>query len=213
MGKTTSYANALLGAKRGTALSWPATLYYALCVASKGPRSALNSQAVSLNDTVCLIPTGGSKMVLYKVTTGGTLAASQGTLYPGVANEAITDGTAVITEQTSALQAVTGASLAILNEPTIGSNAYARLAMASNTTNWAAAAAGAIANAGTAWTWPQATPAGWTSGLAAVWGIMAFDVASGAGNAWEWEGLASAVQVSALATPSIAAGQLTVTEA
>ena len=166
MAKTTYFANLLLGVKRGVALSWPATIYAALAVATKGARSALNSQAVSLNDTVCLTPNGGTRMSLYKVTTAGTLAAAQSTLYPGVANEAITDGTAVLTEQTSALQAVTGASAAIVNEPTVGTNAYARIALTSNTTNWGAAASGQIQNAGTAWTWPQATPAGWTPKIA-----------------------------------------------
>jgi hypothetical protein len=212
--KTTSYANLLLGVHRGVALSWPATIYVGLGVASKGPRSALNNTALSTNDTVCLIPTGASVMRLYKVTTGGTTAASQGSLYPGVANEAITDGTAVLTEQTTALLAVTGASMAILAEPTIGTNAYARISITSNTTNWAAASAGSIANAGTAWTWPQATPAGWTSGLAAAWSVFFVDqAAAGGGSIWEIEGMANAIQIPALATPSIAAGQLTVTEA
>lgn len=210
MGKTTFYSNALLSAKQGTALSWPATLFYAVIVATKGPRSSLNSQAVSLNDTICLTPNGGTKFQLYKVTTAGTLAASQGTLYPGTANEVITDGTAVLTEQTSALQAVTGASAAILNEPS--GNAYTRLSIASNTTNWAAASGGSIANAGTGWTFPQATPNGWTTGLAAACGIMALDVASGAGNAWEWEMFTAAVQISALATLSFPAGDITISE-
>jgi hypothetical protein len=203
--KSTYYANAILTEERGTAFNHPATTYWALLKCSKGPRSSLNSTALALNDTVCLIPNGGSRMQLYKVTTAGTTAAAQSTLYPGVANEAITDGTAVLTEQTTALQAGT------VSEPTIGTNAYARAAMTSNTTNWAAAASGSIANAGAAWTWPQATPAAWTTGTEAIWGVGEYDAAS-AGNLLNVLGLASAIQVSALATPSVAAGSLTRTE-
>ena len=144
--KSTYYANALLTEERGTNFSHPATTYWRLLKCIKGPRSTLNSQAVALNDTVCLIPNGGSRMVLYKVTTAGTLAAGQSTLYPGVAGEAITDGGAVLTEQTTALQAGT-----IQSEPTISTNAYARCVITSNTTNWAVASAGSIANSGSAW--------------------------------------------------------------
>jgi hypothetical protein len=213
MPKTSYFANLLLGVKRAVALAWPATVYVALLTCNKGPRSALNSQAVALNDFICLFPNGDTKLHLYKVTTAGTLAAAQGTLYPGVANEAITDGTAVLTEQTTALQAMTGASMAVGAEPTVGTNGYARIAIASNTTNWAAAAGMAIQNAGAAWTWPQATPAGWTSGLQAVWGIALIDqAAAGGGNVWEYFGLTAPIQVSALATPSIAAAAFTATE-
>jgi hypothetical protein len=204
--KTTYYANALLTEERGTNFGHPAITYWAVLKCSKGPRSTLNSTALALNDTVCLIPTGGSVMKLYKVTTAGTTAASQGSLYPGAANEAITDGTAVLTEQTTALQAGT------VSEPTIGTNAYARAAIASNTTNWAAASAGSIANLGTAWAWPQATPGAWTSGTEYVWGVAEYDAAS-AGNALNILGLQSGVQISALATFSIAASSLTRTEA
>lgn len=204
MPKTATFADALNNVKRGSALGYPATQYWGVLKASKGARSALNSQAVALNDTICLIPTGKTRMQLYKVTTAGTLAASQGTLYAGAANEAITDGTAVLTEQTSALQAGTAQV-----EPS--GNAYARAAMVGNTTNWAASSGRTIANAGTAWTWPQATPAGWTSGSEAIWAVAMYDALS-AGSCWEWQGLASAVQVSALATLSIAAGSLSETE-
>ena len=203
--KTTTYANALLAVKRGTALGYPATQYWALLKASKGARAS--STAYALNDTVAIIPTGKTTLQLYKCTTGGTTAASQGTLYPGMANEVITDGTAVFTEQTSALQAGTAQS-----EPTIGTNAYARLAITGNVTNWAAASGGSIANAGSAWAWPTATPAGWTTGAEAIWGVGCYDAAS-AGICWEVEGLTAVAQISANATPALAAGQLTVTEA
>jgi len=168
---------------------------------------------LATNDYICVIPTTGTRMQLYKCTSGGQLAASQGSLYPGVPNESISDGGATMVEQSSGLQGVTGASMAILAEPTIGSNAYARLAITSNTTNWAAASGGSIANAGVAWAWPQATPAGWTSGLQAVWGIFSVDSASaGAGNIWQIAGLTASFQVPALLTASIAAGNFTLTE-
>lgn len=202
--KTTTYADALNNVKRGTAFGYPGTTYWGLLKATKGARASLNSTLLALNDTVCLIPTGGTTMKLYKVTTGGTTAASQGSLYPGVAGEVITDGTAQLTEQTAALQAGTAQV-----EPS--GNAYARAAMVGNTTNWAASSGRTIANAGVAWVWPQATPAGWTSGLEAIWAVAAYDAAT-VGNCWEVLGLTAAIQVSALATPSIAAGQLTDTE-
>ena len=67
---------------------------------------------------------------LYKCTTAGNSAASQGVLYPGAAGEAITDGTAVFTEQTAALDAGTA-----IVEPSGGN--YSRVAVTSSLANWA----------------------------------------------------------------------------
>jgi hypothetical protein len=83
---------------RGQSLGAPATLYFALLTSTHGPRA--NSTAYSLNNTISVVANDG-KVHLYKCTTAGTTAAAQSTLYPGVANEAITDGTAVFTEQTA----------------------------------------------------------------------------------------------------------------
>lgn len=200
MPKTTTYANALLNVRRGTAFGFPSPLFAALLTCTKGQRA--NSTAYSLTDTIVLTPSGASKLKLYKCTTAGTTAAAQSTLYPGVANEVITDGTAVFTEQTSALQAGTAQV-----EPSTG--AYARVSVTDNTTNWAAAASGAIAT-GAAVTWPTATAA-WTTGSAAAWAVGWYD-ASTAGNCWEWDEMSTAVQVSSGATPSAASGAITASE-
>ena len=77
-----------------------ATLSWGLLTSTKGPRA--NSTVYALNDTVSLTA-NDAKTHLYKCTTAGTSAAAQSTLYPGVNAEAITDGTAVFTEQTNAV--------------------------------------------------------------------------------------------------------------
>lgn len=76
---------------RAQAISAPATLYHALLTCTKGARG--NSTAYALNDTVAVTANDGI-IHLYKVTTAGTTAASQASLYPGAVGEAIVDGTA-----------------------------------------------------------------------------------------------------------------------
>src|ERR1039457_1291034 len=97
----TSYqANKIIDfVRRGQAYT-PATtnLSVGLLTTTTGPRQ--NSTAYALNATLSLTANDGATH-LYKVTTGGTSAGAQSTLYPGVKNEAITDGTAVMTEQRS----------------------------------------------------------------------------------------------------------------
>lgn len=103
----------------------PANRHVGILVAGKGLRSALNSQTVALNDLVAVVANDG-KTHLYKVTTAGTLASAQGVLYPGTPNEAISDGTATLTEQDAALRANTAG---VVVEPSGGS--YARVAVSS----------------------------------------------------------------------------------
>ena len=88
---------------RGQALGAPATLYFGLITASKGER--VNSTAYALNDTV-VIKIGGVYS-FYKCTTAGTSAAALPGGYVAARGEAITDGTAVFTEQSAALDAGT----------------------------------------------------------------------------------------------------------
>ncbi len=173
---------------RGQALGAPATLYFALLKASKGARA--NSTAYALNATVAVLPNGATYYKLYKVTTAGTTAASQGTLYPGTANEVITDGTAVLTEQTSALNAGTAQV-----EPSTGG--YARVALTASLTNvsgtqGAGTTAASSGTTGTvsnnvAITYPAIT-ADYQGASEGIWGWCIYD-ASTAGNAWEFGGL------------------------
>lgn len=186
--------------QRGQAFTMPATHYYAFFTTTHGPRA--NSTAYALNNTISVVGNDG-KVNLYKVTTAGTTAAAQSTLYPGVSNEVITDGTAVLTEQTlgckdgTALVEVTGGS-------------YARVAVAASLANFSGtqAAASITASTGTnglssnnaAITWPAPT-ANWGF----IWGMGSFD-ASSAGNLLTVEGLGTAKTVnSGDAAPSLAA--------
>jgi hypothetical protein len=88
----------------------------------------------------------------------------------------------------------------------VSGNAYARVAVTANTTNFPAPSGGSISN-GTAINFPQATPAGW--GVVTHFGI--FD-ASTSGNLLYWGVLSSSKTVDALDTLSFAISALTITE-
>lgn len=212
MGMWTDYAqNKITDAvHRGQALGAPATMHFTLLKCTKGARA--NSTAYALNDTIGVTANDG-KIHLYKCTTAGTTAASQSTLYPGTKDEAITDGTAVFTEQGSALDAGTA-----ISEPSGGS--YARVAVTASLANWSGtqSAGSTTASSGTsgvssnngAITFPTPT-ADWCSGLERVWGWAMFD-ASSAGNAWEWAPLTALQAITnGQAAPSFAAAALQVT--
>ena len=174
--------------KRGQALGAPATLYFALLKCTKGARA--NSTSYALNDTIAVLPNGATYYKLYKCTTAGTTAASQSTLYPGVANEVITDGTAVFTEQTSALNAGTAQV-----EPSTGG--YARVAITASlanfsgtqgagTTTASSGATGQVSN-NVAITFPTIT-ADYQGASEGIWGWCIYDAAT-AGNPWEFGGM------------------------
>lgn len=192
---------------RAQSLGAPATLYYGLLTSTHGPRA--NSTAYSLNNTISVVANDG-KVHLYKCTTAGTTAAAQSTLYPGVAGEAITDGTAVFTEQTAGLDAGTEAV-----EPTGGS--YARVSVTASLANFAGtqSAGSTTASTGTggqtsnnsAITFPAPT-ANWGF----VWGVAIYD-ASSSGNLWIWAPLGTVKTVNnGDAAPSISAGNFTYTQ-
>lgn len=192
--------------KRGQSLGAPGTRYIALLTCTKGARA--NSTAYALNDTIAVVA-NDSKVHLYKCTTAGTTASSQSTLYPGAANEVITDGTAAFTEQSSALDAGTA-----LVEPSGGS--YARVAITASLANWSGtqSAGSTGASSGTsgqssnnaAINFPTPT-ADWTSGTVRIWGWAEYD-ASSSGNCWEW-GPMTAVQAAMTGqSVSFAAGAL-----
>lgn len=196
---------------RGQAITFPATQYFALLKCTKGARA--NSTAYALNDTLGITASDG-KIHLYKVTTAGTTAASQGSLYPGAVNEVITDGTAVLTEQSSALQS----NSAAIVEPSGGS--YARASLASSLANWsgtqsagsttASSGTGGVSSNNGAVTY--AAPTGdWCSGTERIWGWAMFDASSG-GNLWEVAPLTALQAITnGQAAPSFAANTLTVT--
>lgn len=156
---------------RGQAFTPPATQYFGLLTSIKGPRG--NSTVYALNDTLSVVATDG-RAHLYKVTTAGTSNASQPS-YPGVANEVIADGTAVMTEQASSLRAG--------GQAEVSGGSYARASLAATLANFAGtqSAGSTIASSGTngltsnnvAVTWPAPT-ANWGF----VWGIMLFDAAT-----------------------------------
>jgi hypothetical protein len=196
---------------RGQALDAPATMYFTLLKCSKGARA--NSTAYALNDTLAITASDG-KIHLYKVTTAGTTAASQGSLYPGAINEVITDGTAVLTEQNSALQS----NSAAIVEPIGGS--FARVAVVASLANWsgtqgagttvASSGAGGVSSNNVAITFPTPT-ANWCAGLERIWGWAMFDAPSG-GNLWEVAPLTALHAVTnGTAAPSFAAAAATVT--
>lgn len=88
----------------------------------------------------------------------------------------------------------------------VSGNAYARVPVTNNATNWPAASAGSKSN-GTAITFPQATPSGW--GVVTQFGI--FD-ASTSGNLLYWGDLTASKTVDPLDTVSFAIGALVVNE-
>lgn len=194
---------------RGQAFSSPATIYFTLLKCTKG--TVARSTAYSLNDTAVVSAADG-KYHLYKVTTGGTTAASAPS-YPGAAGEAITDGTAVLTEQAAGLDAGTEAV-----EPSGGS--YARVGVAGSLANFAGtqSAGSTTASSGTGGQTSNNAPvtfasptANWTSPGEQIWGIAAYDAAS-SGNLLAWGPLQAPKTVSSGdAAPSFAAGVLTAT--
>ena len=189
---------------RAQAFTPPATHYFGLLTSTHGPRA--NSTGYALNNTISLTATDG-KVHLYKCTTAGTTAASQGSLYPGVADEVITDGTAVFTEQTAGLEAATAAV-----EPSGGS--YARVGVAASLANFAGtqSSGSTTASSGTAGTTSNnnsVTFASPTANWGYVWGMATYD-ASSAGNLMTWGPLNTVKTVNnGDAAPSVAAAGFT----
>lgn len=186
---------------RSQALGAASTLYVALLTTTHGPRA--NSTAYALNNTISVVANDG-KVHLYKCTTAGTTAASQGSIYPGAVGEAIADGSATFTEQTVGVDS--GAEHV---EPSGGS--YARQSVAATLANFAGTQGPGSTTASTgtsgqtsnnnAITWAAAPTANWGS----VWGIAFYDASSG-GNFWIWSPLNAAKTVNnGDPAPSIAA--------
>jgi hypothetical protein len=170
------------------------TLYLGLLTASKG--DIARSTAYTTSDYV--IVTISSRCYLYKCTTNGTTAGSAPT-YTGTPGEAITDGTAVLTEQTASIEA-NGSAIVECS-----GNGYSRLSIAMNSTNWSAtdsSSSTANPSAGTsgssynlvAQTMATTSGGGWTSGTIKVWGFYLMDASTG-GNIAYWGGLQSSKSI------------------
>jgi len=193
---------------RGQSVTFPAAVYIGLLTSTKGPRK--DSTAYALNDTISLVA-NDTKIHLYKCTTAGTTAAAQSTLYPGVANEAITDGTAVFTEQDSALDAQTAGAW---TEPT--GTGYARVKAAAGAsqalTDWkstqndnsvSSGSGGGSSNTN------AVTFGSPTADWGFVWGMLISDALT-AGNNWMWGPLNNAKTINGGdSAPSFLAGTLT----
>jgi hypothetical protein len=172
---------------RAQAIGTPANYFFGLITCSKGER--VNSTVYATNDT--LVVKIGTKYSFYKCTTGGTTAASLPGTYLAAVGEVITDGTAVMTEQTVALDAGTYTE--------VSGGSYARASVATSLANFAGtqSAGSTTASTGTGGTtsnnaaiaWPTPT-AQWHPTGGAIVGVVAFD-ASSAGNAWDWGMLAA----------------------
>lgn len=191
--------------RRGQPLGAPATMYYGLFGASKGTRA--NSTAYALNDTIVALI--GGKYFFYKCTTAGTTAAAQPGTYLGAVAEAITDGSAVFTEQTAAISAGTFTELT--------GTGYARVAVAASLANFSGTqgAGTTVASSGSggtqtnngAITWPSPTGA-WTTGSMAAVGVFWSDSATG-GNMWEWGMMAAPKSINASdPAPAVSPGTL-----
>jgi hypothetical protein len=198
------YLDATLRGQTYTALT---NVYVALLKCTKG--AVARSTAYALNDTVAVVALDGFNH-LYKVTTAGTTAGSAPT-YAGASNEVIADGTAVLTEQASSLEANTS-----MNE--VSGGAYARVTVACSLAAWAGSqsAGSTAASSGTsattsnnaAITFTQAS-ANWTTSPEQIWGFALYD-ASTAGNLIRYGGFTVAQTVLNTNTFSIASGQMTV---
>ena len=192
---------------RGQTLPSIANFYIALTTCTNGVIA--RSTAYALNNTVVVLAADGYYH-LYKVTTAGTSAASAPS-YPGNANEVITDGTAVLTEQTSGLDAGTA-----IVEPSGG--AYARVQVAASLANMSGTqgAGTTAASSGSSGTisnnnqlaFPASTAA-WATAPAMVWGVAIYDAAAG-GNLVQWGSLGSPQNVGSGVTVTFNAGAFTI---
>jgi len=208
MGAKTNYAeNQFIDTFiRGQAKQLISTWYLGLAISSAGKHAV--STAVALNATLFIQDTA-SKWHLYKCTTAGTTAATKPS-YPGTKNELITDGTAVFTEQNSAIEDATA-----LVEPTGG--AYARVPIAASFAAWAGTqgAGTTVASSGTNATTSNNAAATFANPTA-DWGwcglFVLFDAVSG-GNAWIVDALTNPINLAlGVTNVQFAAGALQYTE-
>lgn len=183
---------------RGQTNAFPATRYVGLIVASAGqsPRST----AVTLGQYTVPAALNGR---LYKCTTAGATGAGE-PAWPTAAGGTVADGTAVWTEQTTALYAGT------IPEGT--ATGYARVALASSLANWSGTqgAGSVVASSGSSGQISNNVAIAFaqvTTALGLVVGLCYWDALT-AGNCWEVAVQASGTptNISANISPNVAIG-------
>lgn len=183
--------------------------YIALLTCTNGIRA--NSTVYAANNTIVVLIASIYK--LYKCTTAGTSAAAQPGTYLGVVAEAITDGTAVFTEQSVLLDAntaqveVTGGGYLRVNVPPSLANWAGTQAAASVTSS--TGTLGLTSNNGTI-TYPVPS-ANWVTAPQVIWGVAIYDqLGAGTGNLLGWLPLTIPQSVlNGQAAPSFAPATLT----
>lgn len=187
---------------RGQAVSYPATRYAGLIIASAGqsPRTA----AVTVGQYTVPAALNGR---MYRCTTAGTTGAGEPT-WSVTNGGTVTDGTAVWTEQTAAIYSGT--------IPEGAATGYARVAITSGLTQWSGtqAAASVVASTGISGQISNNSAISFaqvTTSLGLVVGVGLYDALTG-GNAWEVaiQSSGSPTNISANITPNVAAGALVV---
>jgi hypothetical protein len=187
---------------RAQSNAFPATRYAGLIVATAGqsPRSTV---VTSGQYTVPATLNGR----LYKCTTGGTTGSGEPT-WPVTAGGTVTDGSAVWTEQTTAIYAGT--------IPEGSATGYARVAIASSLANWCGTQLGGstVASTGTGGQISNNAAINFaqvTTSLGLVVGVGLWDALT-SGNCWEVaiQSSGTPTTVGANISPVIAAGTLVV---
>ena len=160
---------------RGQALGAPATVYFGLITATY-LSAAARSTVVTVGQTIIPATPNGR---LYRCTTGGTTDASDPT-WPTTDNGTVTDGTAVWTEATAAIDAGTFTE--------VSGGSYARVGVTASLANFAGtqSAGSTTASSGTSGQTSNngvinfaAPTANWGN----VFAVVGFD-ASTSGNPW-----------------------------
>jgi hypothetical protein len=179
-----------------TAYATPATLYLGL--GSAGTWAA--STAYSAGAYIVGSAFSSTNRHIYKCTTAGTSGTTEPT-WSQTAGSTTADNTVVWTECTDLFDAgsITGLELS--------GGGYARAAVANNTTNWPAAAAGPPAQKQNGAAISYASP---TATWAQVVVVLVFDASTG-GNLLAWMLTPDAVVAGLNSNPSFAVGAITVT--
>lgn len=167
---------------RGQALSAPATLYFALIVATKGRSDDNRSTLVAIGDTIVPAVDNGH---MYRCTVGGVTGFGEPT-WPVVAGNTVVDGAATWVEMTPDFLANTN-----LTEVNPSGTGYARVGVAASLANFSG-------TQGTGTTDPSNGTSGLISNNVVInfgapiadWGLVAFGMTFDAptgGNAWTFE--------------------------
>lgn len=182
---------------RGQTVAYPAIRFVGLVVASAG-QSPRSTAVTSGQYTVPATLNGR----LYKCTTAGTTGSGEPT-WPVTAGGTVTDGTAVWTEQTTAIYAGT--------IPEGSATGYARVSIASSLTAWSGtqSAGSTVASTGTSGQISNNAAINFaqvTTSLGLVVGLCFWDAITG-GNCWEVaiQSSGTPTNVGANISPTIAA--------